>query len=83
MPPPKLVWHETIALPWFTKEVETRIFWYRESRPLTEGGFDPHKRVAEGHYETLAIPAGSESSFNLSQYRLIDTIDDLQVYERL
>jgi hypothetical protein len=82
MPAPKLVWDETAALPWFTQGVETRIFWNGEANMLIGGSFDPHKAVADGHYATVAIPADTQSSFDLSRYKSIETINGLEIFER-
>jgi hypothetical protein len=82
MPAPKLVWHEAVALPWFGKDVETRILWDREGDALVPGAFDPRRRVAEGRYRTVVIPAYEEKRFDLSHYRLVKATDDMRFFER-
>jgi hypothetical protein len=80
MPPPKLIWDDVVALPWFTKDVETRVFWYRESTPLINHGYNPRTLVSHGHYETVAIPRYAEHGFDLSRYRFAKAIEDLRIY---
>ncbi|MEP7029299.1 MAG: hypothetical protein ABI830_00030 [Pseudolabrys sp.] len=82
MPAPKLVWEDTAALPWFTKDVETRILWDAEVIARIMGGFDPHKSVADGHYKTIAIPNYSKPSFDLSGYQFVKGFDSLLIYSR-
>lgn len=81
LPGPKLVWDETLALPWFTKKVQTRVTWpYEVGGP--EGVFDPIKAVGARYYRSVVVPNASVNRFNLEGYIEEGEIGNLKVYER-
>lgn len=81
MPGPKLVWHDTMAMPWFTGDVALRIANIGASSSF-EGSFNPATLVAARHYATIAIPPEVTPRFDLSGYALSKTFSDLLVYSR-
>ena len=86
MPGPKMVWHQTLGLPWNSPSVETRVldgYVDLESPVQIPGAINPKSLLAMGFYATVAIPVEARNSVDPSKYRLKAQIGPLLVFARI
>jgi hypothetical protein len=85
MAEPKLVWHQSLALPWNTPNVETRIldgYVDVEGAAHIPGAIDIKSRLASSFYATVAIPEQARDLINPSKYLLKAEIGPLLIFAR-
>jgi hypothetical protein len=86
MPGPKMVWHQSLGLPWNTPSVETRIFdSYVDFDAAVQipGGINVKSLLANGFYATVAIPVETQDLIDPSKYRLKRQIGPLLIFARI
>jgi hypothetical protein len=86
MPGPKMVWHQSLGLPWNTPNVDTRIldnYVDLEGATRIPGAIDVKSLLASGFYATVGIPVEARDLIDPSKYRLKAQIGPLLVFSRI
>jgi len=72
-PGPKMVWHQTLGLPWNTPNVDTRILDPSidvAGASRIPGAVNAMSRLASGYYATVAIPTEMRGLIDQSKYQV-------------
>jgi hypothetical protein len=86
MPEPRMVWHQSLGLPWNTPSAETRIlddYVDLEGAAQIPGAIDVKSLLAHGFYATVAIPVEARDWIDPSKYRLETQIGSLLIFARI